>query len=187
MDALIENLPERKLVVRNSVHSEHAYAAATTHGADRCLERFDATHFDVPDICQLIFKLPLCLHPDSIDTNVSAAPVCHVANRLHRIVLFRVDRLRVCRAFSCGKTVIENIHANDAFGPAHPGALLRHQTHRTAAEYRDRFATSYARPVDAAITGRENIGEEQHFFIAEILRDLAWTEIRIRHSHVLRL
>src|SRR5207248_2499822 len=165
MDALIENLPERKLIVRNSIHSEHAYPAATPHGADRCLKRLNATYFDVPDICQLIFKLPLCLHADRVDTNVSAATVCHVANRLYRIVLFRVDRLGVCGAFSCGKTVIENIHANDALGSAHPRALLRHQAHRTAAEYCDRFATFYARPIDTAITGRENIGQEEHFFI----------------------
>src|SRR5438045_5735511 len=158
MDSLIENLPERKLVVRNSINSEHAYPAATPHGANRCLERLNATYFDVPDICQLIFKLPLCLHPDRIDTNVGTATVCHVANRLHRIVLFRVDRLGVCRAFSRGKAVIENIHANDARGSAHPGAFLRHQTHRTAAEYCYRLATFYARPVDGAITGRENIG-----------------------------
>src|SRR5205085_994345 len=160
MDALIENLPERKLIVRNSIHSEHAYPAATPHGADRCLECLNTTYFDVPDICQLIFKLSLCLHSDRIDTNVSAAPVCHVANRLHRIVLFPVDRLGVCRALSCGKAVIEDIHTNDALGPAHPGALLRHQTHRTAAEYCYRLATFYARPVDTAITGRENIGQE---------------------------
>src|SRR5437764_4881180 len=158
MDALIENLPKRKLIVRNSIHSEHAYPAATPYGADRCPEGFDATHFDVPDICQLIFKLPLCLHPDRVDTNVSAATVRHIANRLHRIILFRVDRLGVCRALSCGKAVIENIHANDSLGSAHPGALLRHQTHRTAAEYCYRLATFYARPVDGAITGRENIG-----------------------------
>src|SRR6266480_4657190 len=158
MDALIENLPERKLIVRNSIHSEHAYPAATPHGANRCLEGLNATHFDVPDICQLIFKLSFCLHPDRIDTDVSAATVCHVANRLHRIVLFRVYRLGVRRVFSCGKAVIENIHANDALGPAHPGALLRHQTHGTAAEYCYRLATFYACPVDAAITGRENIG-----------------------------
>src|SRR5205814_2318308 len=135
MDALIENLPERKLIVRNSIHSEHAYPAATPHGADRCLECLNATYFDVPDICQPIFKLPLCLHPDRIDTNVSAATLCHVANRLYRIVLFRVDRLGVRRALSCGKAVIEDIHANDAFGSAHPGAFLRHEAHRTAAEH----------------------------------------------------
>src|SRR5438874_12656596 len=158
MDALIENLSERKLIVRNSIHSEYAYPAATPHGADRCLERLNATYFDVPDICQLIFKLPLRFHPDRIDTNVSAATVCHVANRLHRIILFRVDRLGVCRALSCGKAVIKNIHANDALGSAHPGALLRHQTHRTAAEYCYRLATFYARTVDGAITGTDNIG-----------------------------
>src|SRR5437868_11551310 len=93
MDALIENLSERKLIVRNSIHSEHAYPATTPHGADRCLERLNATYFDVPDICQLIFRLPLCLHPDRIDTNVGAATVCHVANRLHRIVDRKSTRL----------------------------------------------------------------------------------------------
>src|SRR2546423_13916493 len=160
MDALIEDLPERKLIVRNSIDSEHAYPAATSHSADRCLKCLNATYFDAPDICQLIFKLSLCLHSDRIDTDVSAATVCHVANRLHRIFLFRVDRVGVCRAFSCRKAVIENIHANDSLGSPHPGAFLRHQTHGTAAEYRDGFATFHARPVDAAITGRENIGEE---------------------------
>src|SRR5205823_2972122 len=158
MDALIENLPERKLIVRNSIHSEHAYPAATPHSADRCLKCLNATYFDVPDICQLIFKPPLCLHPDRVDTNVSAATVCHVANRLYRIVLLGVDRLGVCRPFSCGKAVIENIHANDALGSAHPGALLRHQTHGTAAEHCYCLAPFYARPVDAGITSRENVG-----------------------------
>src|SRR5437868_7454922 len=157
MDALIENLSERKLIVRNSIHSEHAYPATTPHGADRCLERLNATYFDVPDICQLIFRLPLCLHPDRIDTNVGAATVCHVTDRLHRIVLFRVDRLGVCRALSCGKAVIENIHANDTLGSAHPGALLRHQTHRAAAEYAYRLAPFSPPPAQGPITGRENI------------------------------
>src|SRR5438093_8274853 len=134
MDALIENLPERKLIVRNSIHSEHAYPAATPHGADRCLKRLNATYFDVPDICQLIFKLPLCLHADRVDTNVSAATVCHVANRLYRIVLFRVDRLGVCGGLSFGKAVSENIHANDADRSAHPVPRLRHRDQLTAAE-----------------------------------------------------
>ncbi len=68
-----------------------------------------------------------------------------------------------------------------------PRAFHRHEPDRPAAKDRHRFAAFHLRPINRGVAGRKNVGEEQHFFVAEIARDLARPEVPIRHADELRL
>src|SRR6202012_6088877 len=61
------------------------------------------------------------------------------------------------------------------------------QSDGSATKDGDGLAAFRLSPVDARVAGRENVGEEEEFFVGEIAFNLAWSDIRIRHADVLRL
>jgi hypothetical protein len=111
------------------------------------------------------------LGADGIDAGVGAATLGLVHDRLVDILLQEIDGLRSGETRQ-RETFRNRIDGDDAFGAEQECRSDRKLSDRTAAPDRDGFAAFQVAEFRAHIASRENIGEEQHLLIAEMVGTL---------------
>ena len=85
------------------------------------------------------------------------------------------------------QTVVEAVDGNHALGAEHESAADRELADRAAAPDGDRVARLDVAVLRAHVSGRENVGQEEHLLVGNPGRDLQRAHVGKRHARVLRL
>src|SRR4051812_7274469 len=83
LDAFVEKLPYREVVIGRDVNAEHRHYAAAPHGAHAGFEDFRRAFFKVDDGLGAVEQVAVGLEAYAIDAYVGAATFTHVADDLH--------------------------------------------------------------------------------------------------------
>ena len=79
------------------------------------------------------------------------------------------------------------VDGDNALGPKQERAPDRHLSDRSAAPDGDRVTLLDVAEIRRHVAGRENVGEEQHLFVAQACRHLDRPDIGVGHAKILRL
>ncbi len=126
------------------------------------------------------------LGADRVDAGVRAAAVRQLLDAVVDVLLHEIDRDRAgVRAPS--QPLGHGVDGDDPLGAEQEGAADGELRDRSAAEDGDRLAAFDVAELGAHVAGREDVGQEQHLFVAQPCRHLDRADIGERHAQILRL
>ena len=128
------------------------------------------------------------LGADGVDAAVRPAAIGHLHQRV--VDVDCSSKLMVSRlAMLCGhvQPLGHVVDRDDAAGAQHPGALDRELADRAAAPDRDRIARLDLGIFGRHVAGREDVGQEQHLLVGQLVRHLDRADVGVGHAQVLGL
>src|SRR5215203_3686714 len=123
---------------------------------------------------------------DPIDAGVGTPSLSELHDALVNILFHEIQSLGAA-ASSKLEPLRHRIDGDDPLGPQQEGALDRKLSNGTAAPDRDCLASFEVAEFRAHVTGRKNVGEEQHLLVTKAFRHLERADVRVGHPQKFRL
>ncbi len=127
------------------------------------------------------------LHADRIDAGVRAATARQVTQSLLDVNLVVIERLGMALAIRLLQPLRNAIDSDYALRTEQEGAGDRQKSDRPATPDGDGIARLDRAVFRGHIGGRENVGQEQHLFVAQALRHLDGTHVREGNARIFGL
>ena len=129
----------------------------------------------------------MAFHPDRVDAVVGAAPTGHLLQRLVDVDLLVVQGLRARTLARNPQPIGEAVDRDDLLGPEQVRALDRELSHGSAPPHGHDVAGLDAAHVSGHVAGREDVREEEHLLVVQLVWHPQRADVRERDPRVLGL
>ena len=129
----------------------------------------------------------MTFHPDRVDAVVGAAPTRHVLQRLVNVDLLVIQGLRTRTLARNAQSIGEAVDCDDLLGPEQVRALDRELSHRSAPPHSNDIAGLDAAHVSGHVARREDVREEEHLLVVQLVWHSQCADVRERDPRVLGL
>src|SRR5690554_1226289 len=186
---LVEGVSEQESVDEAGVYPGHADRAASAYDGYALTQGLADAAFELEVLEDGFGGAALGLETHSVDGRINAAVTRGLLDDgVGRIVvLVEIDRYDPVGTGGELQAVLVVIDHVDILGPQQTCTGGGHQPHRAGAEDGQRAARPHAGVDHRLITGRQDIGHEQHLFVIQLLGKTEGARIGLRHPHILRL
>src|SRR5579875_2738791 len=193
LDALAESRTEIDLVQHAAIDAWDGQGAALTDGLEGLPQNEGAVCLEHERLLHLVVHADegtgMRVHAHSIDTYDRADTAGEVAKRPHHddIIFAIVDRGRTAVFTGEAQALREAVDHDDVAGAQHVGTGCGEQSDRTGTPNGNSVALLNVAVLRAHVAGGEDVGQEEHLLIRQVVLELQAADIRVRNAGVLGL